>query len=221
MGGAFLALSVMYCVLHQWALNQQIDVSLSLSWAIAAMLPFYIAFETGKRTIQWGWNIFTGTSFAVLVGAFLSIAIGQIIFRDLWEQSIVKIAFDLILPSAATLVLLRFTRRFQAQRQYGTVPDDVHDRPDFDLSLEGVDLVRTAGNYVELVGQGKSQLVRATMISLEKKLQQRGFVRIHRGAMAMRDQIDRIQKNNGHYRVVMKSGECQRASKSYRRNLGL
>ena len=77
------------------------------------------------------------------------------------------------------------------------------------VDVDEVDLVVGAGNYAELhLLDGRSVLHRETMTSLERQLDPRVFVRIHRSYIVRRTSISELRPNEkGDYSVLLKRGQ--------------
>ena len=83
-----------------------------------------------------------------------------------------------------------------------------------------VDWIESAGNYARLHARGASYLVRMTMSDLERKLDPRTFVRIHRTAIVNIDRIREIAPgSHGDFDVVLNNGHNLKLSRNYRERL--
>lgn len=88
------------------------------------------------------------------------------------------------------------------------------------LRTEQVDWIEAADNYVNLHCGGETHTVRETMNALQKTLDPRKFLRIHRSAIVNVDRIKALQPwFRGDYRVVMHTGAILTLSRSHRKNL--
>lgn len=63
------------------------------------------------------------------------------------------------------------------------------------LAGERIDYVRAAGNYVELVSNGRPILLRATLHEVEARLAPAGFTRIHRSLLVNAARVARLQRD--------------------------
>jgi two-component system LytT family response regulator len=88
------------------------------------------------------------------------------------------------------------------------------------LRTEQVDWIEAADNYVNLHCGGETHTVRETMNALEKALDPRRFLRIHRSAIVNLDRVKALQPwFRGDYRVVLSTGATLTLSRGYRKSL--
>jgi len=88
------------------------------------------------------------------------------------------------------------------------------------LRTEQVDWIEAADNYVNLHCGGETHTVRETMTALQKTLDPRKFLRIHRSAIVNLDRVKALQPwFRGDYRVVLSTGATLTLSRGYRKNL--
>lgn len=88
------------------------------------------------------------------------------------------------------------------------------------IAVGDVDRVEADGNYVMVHAQGNAYPRRESLAALEKKLDGRRFVRVHRGHLVNVDRIREIQPwDHGDYRIVLQDGTCVNLSRRYRGRL--
>jgi two-component system LytT family response regulator len=88
------------------------------------------------------------------------------------------------------------------------------------LHVDDVDWFQTAGNYVRVHVGAASHLFRASMASIESRLDPRRFVRIHRATIVNVDRIVELQTSFAREHVVLlRSGARLRLSAPYRARL--
>lgn len=88
------------------------------------------------------------------------------------------------------------------------------------LRTDDVDWVDAAGNYVRLNAKGSAYLLRATMASIEERLDPRKFLRIHRSTIVNIERIREIRPlQHGEHLVVLDNGQRLTLSRSYRTKL--
>ena len=88
------------------------------------------------------------------------------------------------------------------------------------IAVADVDRVEADGNYVMVHVQGSAYPRRESLAALEKKLDGRRFVRVHRGHLVNVDRIREIQPwDHGDYRIVLQDGTCVNLSRRYRGRL--
>ena len=91
---------------------------------------------------------------------------------------------------------------------------------EFILDMGEVDRIEADGNYVTVYVKGDSYPLRESMVTLEKKLDQKRFARVHRGHIVNIDRIREIQPwDHGDYRIVLKDGSFVNFSRRYRSRL--
>lgn len=85
------------------------------------------------------------------------------------------------------------------------------------IDATAVDWIEAAGDYVSLHVAAKTYLLRGTMKSLERRLDPRRFLRIHRSTIVQLDRIRHVRSDaHGDYVVVLEGGERLRVGRSYR-----
>jgi two-component system, LytTR family, response regulator len=90
------------------------------------------------------------------------------------------------------------------------------------FTTDEIDWIEAASNYVKLYSSGKGHLVRHTMNEMEKKLDNRQFLRIHRSIIVNVKKIRGVQPcNSGEFIVTLVNGKELPSSRGYRGNLGL
>jgi two-component system, LytTR family, response regulator len=88
------------------------------------------------------------------------------------------------------------------------------------FEAEEIDWIEAASNYVEIHTGTQSFLVRHTMNELEKKLNRKQFLRIHRSYIVNVSKIRGVQPcNSGEYMVRLQNGKELPSSRGYRENL--
>jgi two-component system, LytTR family, response regulator len=88
------------------------------------------------------------------------------------------------------------------------------------LRTDQVDWIEAADNYVNLHCGCETHTVRETMNALQKTLDPRKFMRVHRSAIVNVDRIKSLQPwFRGDYRVVLQTGAILTLSRTYRKNL--
>jgi two-component system LytT family response regulator len=88
------------------------------------------------------------------------------------------------------------------------------------IAIADVDRVEADGNYVNVYALGTAYPRRESLAALEKRLDARRFVRVHRGHLVNVDRIREIQPwDHGDYRIVLQDGTCVNLSRRYRERL--
>jgi two-component system LytT family response regulator len=90
----------------------------------------------------------------------------------------------------------------------------------FFIKVEEIDWLEAEGNYVRLHAGKESYLLRDTITSLEKQLDPKVFVRVHRSAIVNIDRIKELQPwFHGEYRIVLREGVELTLSRNYKDKL--
>lgn len=85
------------------------------------------------------------------------------------------------------------------------------------LPMAEIDLVESAGNYVELHWRGRTLLHRVTLAEMEAQLAPHGFARIHRTRLVRRAAIRRVEtRQSGDFDVTLENGAVVKGSRRYR-----
>jgi two-component system LytT family response regulator len=88
------------------------------------------------------------------------------------------------------------------------------------LSVDEIDWIEAADNYVHIHAGRESHLLHATMSSLESRLDPNKFLRIHRSTIVNVGRIKELQPMfHGEYRIILKDGTRLTSGRSYRENL--
>lgn len=91
---------------------------------------------------------------------------------------------------------------------------------EFILNIAEIDRIEADGNYVKVYAQETPYRLRESLTSLERKLDTRSFVRVHRTQIVNIDHIREIQPwDNGDYRILLKNGSVVNFSRRYRSRL--
>jgi hypothetical protein len=89
------------------------------------------------------------------------------------------------------------------------------------LKVEDIDWIESVDNYVKLHAEGRSYLIRETMIGLEAKLNPTQFLRVRRSTIVNASRItELLPLFNGEYTIILDSGTKVQSSRRYRKNLG-
>jgi hypothetical protein len=88
------------------------------------------------------------------------------------------------------------------------------------IAIADVDHIEADGNYVNVYTQGAAYPRRESLAAMERKLDGRRFVRVHRGHLVNVDRIREIQPwDHGDYRILLHDGTCVNLSRRYRERL--
>jgi len=90
----------------------------------------------------------------------------------------------------------------------------------FFVRADSVDCIEAARNYVTLFAGKQTHTVRETLAQLEKRLDPRRFVRVHRSWIVNAERIRELQPwFNGAYIVITEGGKRLRTSRSFKENV--
>jgi len=90
----------------------------------------------------------------------------------------------------------------------------------FFIKTDEIDWLEAEGNYVRLHAGKDSYLLRDTISSLEKQLDPKLFVRVHRSAIVNIDRIKEMQPwFHGEYRIILNAGIELTLSRNYKEKL--
>jgi two-component system LytT family response regulator len=85
------------------------------------------------------------------------------------------------------------------------------------LPVDEIDWIETHGNYLKVHAGRESHLIRATMQSLETKLNPEKFVRVHRSVIVNLEKVKEIYpRSNGDQDLVLQNGRQLMLSRNYR-----
>lgn len=127
-----------------------------------------------------------------------------------------------MLSAIAMLSLVVWNRRAPSAAVRTPAPPfgewlDFPEAPLLRLRAEEVRMIRSAGNYSEIVGADRTWLVRAPIGDLAARLLPRGFVRIHRGVVINSRHVRSVSRDaRGRPTIMLSSGDTLRVGRSYR-----
>lgn len=88
------------------------------------------------------------------------------------------------------------------------------------VPTDQIDWLQAAANYVEIHRGERRYLLRSTLAALERQLDPRRFVRIHRSRLVALDRVTEIRPDaHGDYDVTLRTGAVIRMSRTYRDRL--
>ena len=83
------------------------------------------------------------------------------------------------------------------------------------VPLDSIDWIEAAGDYVMLHTELRSHMLRATMSSLEEKLEGSGLLRVHRSAFVRPSKVTELRKVKRAHALVMADGAHVQVSANY------
>jgi two-component system LytT family response regulator len=90
----------------------------------------------------------------------------------------------------------------------------------FFVKMDDIDWVEAADNYVVLHLAGETHILRETMNSIQNRLDQDKFIRVHRSRIVNVERIKELQPwFHGEYLIVLRDGTQLTLSRSYRERL--
>ena len=189
-----------YCVGYTTLAGRPESFGEALGWAIANVIPWLLAIETGKRAPDW--NRASLILAAALIG---SVALGYLL-----AVSAEPLAFEVwrrapALAATTGLVALLRSAVGRREKSNGEIP----------LLPRQIDWIQAAGNYVELRASGQTVVHRSSISAAERDLANHGFVRIHRSTLVRKDRIARVRPHD----VILTDGTHLKVGKRYRATL--
>lgn len=192
---------------------------LVILWAAATVLPWYFAYEVNKRALSLEVKPIVKAITILVVLAITLAACGVAdwglaraygydrgaplvvhVYRHLPET--VVIAVLTVAASAATV-------------HFVMPPPTSRDADGFPLPVGHIRLVRGAGNYVELEGDGRTFLHRATLTEVETALVPEGFIRISRSIIVPKRRVAEVRMRGGRAFVRLSDGSEHRVGSTF------
>jgi two-component system, LytTR family, response regulator len=100
--------------------------------------------------------------------------------------------------------------RFAVKTPQGALLVDAHD----------VDWIEAAGNYVRLRVGAQAHLLSETIGGMEKRLDPRKFLRIHRSRIVNMERVRLLRPLfHGEYEIVLKDGTCLTSGRNFRKQI--
>jgi two-component system, LytTR family, response regulator len=88
------------------------------------------------------------------------------------------------------------------------------------VNADDVDWIEAAGNYVRLRVGGQAHLLSETISGMEKRLDPRKFLRIHRSRIVNAERIRLLRPLfHGEYEIVLKDGTRLSSGRNYREQI--
>ncbi len=141
-------------------------------------------------------------TYGLLIGALLAFRV-----YGLWLDS--RAATD---PAAAPLETV-------VNEPQGRLVVRKHNR-EFILDAAEIDRIESDGNYVVVYAAGQAYRLRDSLDSVNRRLGEQRFARVHRTHVVNIDRIREIQPwDNGDYRILLKDGSFLNFSRRYRSRL--
>jgi LytTr DNA-binding domain len=192
-----------YCLVYNALLGRTETLANAVAWPLVNILPFALAFELGKRLPSWSKRLALIASMAGL-----SLLLGILVSPQ------ADIAFELVrrLPTMLFVAALFAAGGWlvaatplKSNGWTGELP----------LASQQINYVRSAGNYVELHGLGRTILHRMTISAAEEKLAAPEFVRIHRSLIVRVAAVEKWLPGS----VTMLDGSVHPVGARYRANI--
>ncbi len=202
---AIAAATAIYCLAYNVLAGRSESLGVALVWALVNVVPFYFAFEAGKRT----------RSPAALASLLVAALAASILLHFLAFGLPRAFGFELVrrLPALILVAgLLAGGRLIEGRKRDPSLAARDRQLP---LAPADVDWVAAAGNYVELRRGGRTVLHRAPLSHVQAELERHGFVRIHRSILVRRLAIARVRPND----VILHDGTSLKTGKRYRSTL--
>ncbi len=185
---AIVVLMGVYCLAYNASQGRSETLWNAFSWPVVNLLPFFAAFEAGKRRTAWSYR-----GCAILA----TIAISLIL--DFLAAGRLDIGFEVVrrLPATAAVCALLFLIDRPARSRF-----DAADVSALPLLPQQIDWISASGNYVILHAPGRRVIHRAALSQVERALFHHGFVRVHRSSLVRRGAVARVRPTD----VVLRDG---------------
>jgi two-component system, LytTR family, response regulator len=142
--------------------------------------------------------------------------------RARFDRAVARARLRLAGPSdgTATTRLVEMLRQVRGEPAYADrLPVAQEDRVVF-VRVADIDWIEADGNYVRLHSGMRAYDVRETLTALERKLDPRRFLRIHRSTIVNTDRIAEVRPwFHGHHIVVLSTGQQLRLSRYQRESV--
>lgn len=171
----------------------------------------------------------TGLRKLIYTGAGLHYDFGPLVSTWLYEYRKDVVSYAIIFGFVFAFDLYRRLREEQAatapEREKGTAtPERLVVRKlgrEFVVNLADVGHIQANGNYVTLYANSSAYPLRESLASLEKRLDPKRFIRVHRSFLVNVDHVREIRPwDHGDYRIVLGDGTEVKLSRRYRNRLG-
>jgi two-component system LytT family response regulator len=142
--------------------------------------------------------------------------------RPRFDRAVARARLRLAGPSdsTATTRLTHMLRRVRGEPAYADrLPVALRDRIVF-VRVADIDWIEADGNYARLHSGARSYDMRETLTALERSLDPRRFLRIHRSTIVNTDRIAEVRPwFHGHHIVVLSTGQQLRLSRYQRESV--
>jgi hypothetical protein len=187
-------------------------------WALATVLPWYIAYEANKYVLRLNSGLVVkGLAIVAVLGATL-VACGAADWRlgrsfGYYEGTLRALHVYRHLPETLAIAFLTIIASAFAARPVDSVESG---RPaELPIPPDRIQLVRGAGNYAELEATERTLLHRATLSEVEAALSPHGFVRISRSVIVPRRRIAEVAMRAGRRVVRLTDGSEHRVGSTF------
>lgn len=218
--GLIMLVVAFYCTAYNALSGRAEPLAEGLAWALVNVLPWFWGLEAGKRLLAHG--MAPAFTLACILPAALIFTLPLDALMAVPGLTSGADGGDLVrrLPYLPVLGLMLLAGVGLANRSASTGPATAGVAGPVDATLplppDRIDLVRAAGNYVELVGDGRPQLLRLTMKQAEEILTPHGFLRIHRSHIVKASRITAYLPGKLHDAVRLADGQELKVGESYR-----
>ena len=229
LSAAAVAIGTVYCQL--WCMvafppadRMPMPIAASLAWSFSSVAPWVVGFELAKRRSELaaseaGRILAVASIFAF--AAFVSIVfeLGLDTFIGVQETRPLSLQLAAQLPAALltglALALAAFVLR-QAVAKETTFSDAL---AALLARVNEIEWIEAAGNYVEVHGGDRASLHRVTMSELERSLDPKSFLRIHRSTIVNTSQIAARLSIDGVPGVRLRDGTILKIGSRYAASL--
>lgn len=179
---AIVAFMGVYCLAYNAVQGRTETIWNAFSWPVVNLLPFFAAFEAGKRTTEWAYR-----SGAIAVAVLTSLFLEFLVAVDF------ELAFEAVRRLPAALVVCALLALRELPSRSLQQPTEASALP---LLPQQIDWISASGNYVILHGPGRRVIHRAALSQVEQALCHHGFVRVHRSSLVRRGAVARVRPSD-------------------------
>ena len=176
---ALIACMGIYCLAYNATQGRPETVWNAFSWPVINLLPFFAAFEAGKRSNGW-----RDRTVALTAGLLSSLVL------ELLAAGQIEVTFEMVRRLPAMLAVCALLALGDLPAKSARQPVDP---AALSLLPHEIDWISASGNYVVLHGLGRRVVHRAALSKVEHALARHGFIRIHRSRLVRRSAVARVR----------------------------
>lgn len=226
--GALFFLTTAYCFIHGQLIESNVgSISHSVLWALSLWAPWLVLVEIGPN-----YSI-TSIGKAVSMIATLGLAaLGMKLGFDMLFNPSTSIVLDVyrhlpfeLLVASGLVGWLGFQQ--STEKSHPVSPSAYQassitassGREEVRINPSKILYVVASKNYLDLVTENRTYVLRSTLRSLRDRLDQEGFVQSHRRHLINTNAVISFRRDGRAWRVRMKNGDLVSVGESYRKSV--